>query len=420
MKPKSKKQERIVALSKQLRPLTPAQLRWALNSTINHYAFRLKGGKAVCMTCGHEFTTDEDKCRCPHCQRMLAVKDTKQRVLKSRSYFNVITASAEYQVVRMFMLFVEFRKGYEAKPGYVEVGQYWLAPNGKKTVIGLQRTLGYFIDSFAFGSPLELRKDNKAFERIADEWVYPRIKATDTLKRNGFKGYCHRINPVTLFTQLLTNPKAETLMKADEVELLRYLCHYPNEVARYWETIKVARRAGYKIEDSQTWFDYIRMLERTGKDLHNAKLVAPLDLIAAHDEYVAKIERQRLKEQSEKNRQQAATEQARFEELKSRYFGLEMSDGEINLHSVDTIDEYYEIGNRQHICVASSKYYLKENSLVLTAYIGKVQIATIEISLKDYRVLQCRAFANGVCEYTDRIEKIIRDNAVLIAKRKTA
>ena len=370
MKAKTKKQKEIMALSGQLRPLTTAQMQWAFNNTFTHFAYRLKNGKAVCMSCGHEWTADEGMTTCPHCGRRVEVKTTAQRVCKEKSYFNVITTKGGYQVVRMFILIAEFRKGMKANPAYLEIGQYWIDPKGGKTVVGLCRTFGgYYFDCFAYGSPFEIRRDNEAFQRISDEWVYPRIKATETLKRNGFAGYCHCINPVTLFQQLLTNPKAETLMKAGEIELLRHLCHHPQEVDKYWDSIKAARRAGFKFINVQTWFDYIRMLDRMGKDLHNPNLVAPTDLQAAHNEYVAKVERQRIKE---------------------------------------------------HICVGSSSYYLKKDSLVFTAKIGRKTIATIEISLKDYSVIQCRAFANGVCKYTDRISEIIKANTKLIRQRKRA
>ena len=415
MKPKTKKQKEIMALSGQLRPLTATQMQWAFNSTINHYAYRLKNGKAICMSCGHEWTADEGMTTCPHCGRKVKVETTMQRVYQTKAYFNVITAKGNYQVVRMFLLIAEFRKGMVANPAYLEIGQYWVDAKGGKTLVGIKRTMGYYMDSFAFGSPLEIRKDSEVFQRISDEYVYPRIKATNTIRRNGFDGHTH---PVTLFQQLLSNPKAETLMKAREVELLRYLCNHPSDADKYWNTIKIARRAGYKVEDSKMWFDYIKMLERMGKDLRNAKLVAPSDLKAAHDEYMVKIERQRIKEQMEKNRKRAEADEAEFVKLKGKYLGLVMTDGEIIIHTLNSVAEYYEEGTRQHICVGSSSYYLKKNSLVFTAKIGNKTIATVEISLKDYSILQCRAFANGVCEYTDRIAEIIKSNTKLIRKRK--
>ena len=421
MKPRNKKQQHIVELSGRLRPLTTPQMQWALNSTINHYGYRLKSGMCTCMKCGHEWLeTRNGMCLCPECGTQIEIKDTKERVIRDKSYFNVITTMEDYQVIRMFLMIVEMRKGLKAKPAYLEIGSYWIDPKGGKTVVGLQRTLGYYIDSFAFGSPLEIRCDNDAFNHIADQWVYPRIKVTDTIKRNGFKGSCHHIHPVTLFQQLLSNPKAETLMKSNDIKLLRYLCHNSEEVDKYWNTIKIAKRNGYKVTDAKTWFDYIKMLERMGRDINSPSLVAPKDLKHAHDEYVEKVNRQRRKEQREKERQQAIEDKAKFEELKSRYFGMAMTDGEIEIHSIDSVDDYYEIGERNHICCGSAKYFLKESTLTLTAYIGNKQIATIEISLDDFHIIQCRAFANQVCEYAEQIADIINANKKMIAERKRA
>ena len=271
MKPRNKKQEQILAMSGQLRPLTTAQMQWALTHTIDNYALRFKKGKAVCLICGHEWEAEEGMCRCPHCGAKVEVKATTQRVVRDKSYFIIVTAVKGFQVIRMFLMIVEFRKGMKANPGFIEIGSYWIDKHGHTTVVGLQRTLGHYIDSFAFGSPLEIRHDNDAFWHIANQWVYPRTKVTDTIKRNGYTTFTYGAHPVMMFQQLLTNPKAETLMKAGEEGLFRYLCHHPKEVDKYWDTIKVARRAGYKIDDPQMWFDYIKMLDRMGRDLHSPR-----------------------------------------------------------------------------------------------------------------------------------------------------
>lgn len=421
MKPRNKKQQHIVELSGRLRPLTTPQMQWALNSTINHYGYRLKSGMCTCMKCGHEWLeTRNGMCLCPECGTQIEIKDTKERVIRDKSYFNVITTMEDYQVIRMFLMIVEMRKGMKAKPAYLEIGSYWIDPKGGKTVVAIPRTLGCYVDTFAFSAPLEIRNDGDAYMYVADQWVYPRIKVTDTIKRNGFNGSCHHIHPVTLFQQLLSNPKAETLMKSNDIELLRYLCHNSEEVDKYWNTIKIAKRNGYKVTDAKTWFDYIKMLERMGRDINSPSLVAPKDLKHAHDEYVEKVNRQRRKEQREKERQQAIEDKAKFEELKSRYFGMTMTDGEIEIHSIDSVDDYYEIGERNHICCGSAKYFLKESTLTLTAYIGNKQIATIEISLDDFHIIQCRAFANGICEYAEQIADIINANKKMIAERKRA
>ena len=421
MKPRNRKQQEIMKLSGQLRPLTSNQKQWALGNTINHYGFRLKSGMCTCMKCGHEWLEERNGTHlCPECGSIIEIKDTKERVIRDKSYFNIITAKGGYQVVRMFLMMVEMRKGMKANPAFLEIGQYWIDGKGNATVVGIQRTLGHYIDSFAFSSPLEIRNDNDAFRHIAGEWVYPKIKVTDTIKRNGFKTSTYYIHPVTLFKQLLTNPKAETLMKANDIEMLRYLCHHPAEVDKYWNSIKIAKRAGYKFTDLGMWFDYIKMLERMGKDINSPSLIAPKDLKTTHDIYVEKVNRQRAKERMLADRKRAEEDKATFEELKGRYIGLAMTDGTINLHTLDSVAEYYEQGESQHICVGSARYFLKADTLVFTATMDGKTIATVEISLSDYSILQCRAFANDICKYTEQIANIINANKKMIAERKRA
>ena len=209
-------------------------------------------------------------------------------------------------------------------------------------------------------------------------------------------------------------------MKANDIELLRYLCArpaYKSDIDKYWNTIKIAKRNGYEFKDVRMWFDYIKMLERMGKDLNSPSMIAPQDLKTAHDEYVEKVNRQRVKEQKEANRKKAEADQVKFEELKGRYIGLSMTDGTIRLHTLDSVAEYYDEGTKQHICVGASGYYLKEDTLVFTATMGGRTIATVEISLKDFSIIQCRAFANGVCEYAEQIAGIINANKKMIAER---
>ena len=132
-------------------------------------------------------------CLCPECGTQIEIKDTKERVIREKSYFNIITTIEDYQVVRMFLMMVEMRKGMKVKPAYLEIGQYFIDPNGNKTIVAIPRTLGCDVDTFAFSAPLEIRNDGDAYMYVSDQWVYPRIKVTDTIKRNGFKNSVHHI-----------------------------------------------------------------------------------------------------------------------------------------------------------------------------------------------------------------------------------
>lgn len=424
MRPRNLREKHIVELNGRLRPLTTPQMNWALNSTINHYGYRLKSGMCTCMKCGHEWLENRDgTCLCPECGTRIEIKDTKERVIRDKSYFNVITTMEGYQVVRMFLMMVEMRKGMKAKPAFLEIGSYWIDSNGKTTVVGLQRTLGHYIDCFAFGSPLEIRRDNEAFQRISDEWVYPRIKVTDTIKRNGFKGSCHYIHPVTMFQELLTNSKAETLMKANEIELLRYLCARPTNKAyidTYWNTIKIANRNGYKVKDSQMWMDYIKMLERCGKDILSPKYICPTNLKEEHDRYMRKVHILEDRKKRAEDIRKAQEREASFKEQKEKFFGIRINDGEIEVKVLESVEECRQEAESQHICLFSAAYDQRENSLILSARIKGRIIETIEVDLKTLKVVQSRGICNQNTEYHDRIVNLINANTHLIKERITA
>ena len=424
MRPRNLKEKHIVELNGRLRPLTPPQKEWALNSTIKHYGYRLKSGMCTCMKCGHEWLETRNGAHlCPECGNIIEIKDTKERVIRGKSYFNVITTMEDYQVIRMFLMIVEMRKGMKAKPAYLEIGSYWIDPKGKTTVVGLQRTLGPYIDSFAFGSPLEIRRDNEAFQRISDEWVYPRIKVTNTIKRNGFKGSSHHIHPVTLFQELLTNPKAETLMKANEIELLRYLCARPTckaDIETYWNTVKIANRNGYKVKDSQMWMDYIKMLERCGKDIQSPKHICPINLQVAHDHYMRKVHIIEDKKKIAEDIRKVQEREASFKEQKEKFFGIRINDGEIEDKVLESVEEYRRVAESQHICLFSAEYDRRENSLIFSARIKEKIIETIEVDLKTLRVVQSRGVCNKNTEYHDRIIRLINANTHLIKERITA
>ena len=424
MKPRNKKQQHIVELSGRLRPLTAPQMKWALNSTINHYGYRLKNGMCTCMKCGHEWLeTRNGMCLCPECGTQIEIKDTKDRVIRDKSYFNVITTIEDYQVVRMFLMMVEMRKGMKVKPAYLEIGSYWIDCKGNTTVVGLQRTLGYYIDSFAFGSPLEIRRDNDAFRHISNEWVYPRIKVTDTIKRNGFKGSCHHIHPVTLFQELLTNPKAETLMKANEIELLRYLCYRPInkvDIEDYWNSIKIANRNGYKVNNSQMWIDTHQDVGALWQRHTIPKYVCPANLQEEHDRYVRKLQTIQEKEKKAEDIRKAQEREASFKEQKEKFFGIRINDGEIEVKVLESVEEYRQEAESQHICLFSAAYDQREDSLIFSARIDGRIIETIEVDLRTLKVVQSRGVCNQNTEYHDRIIRLINANTHLIKERITA
>lgn len=69
----------------------------------------------------------------------------------------------------------------------------------------------------------------------------------------------------------------------------------------------------------------------------------------------------------------------------------------------------------KHHCV--SGYALKEDSLIFSAQIRGKRIETVEVSLKQLKVVQCRGLQNKNTEYHDRIISLVNKNMHLIKER---
>ena len=419
MKPRNKFERAVLAQSKHLRPITKAQRQWAFRECIDHYAYRLPQGKTTCMDCGHswQMTEPTERCTCPQCGVDLEVITTRARKLQQRQYFTVLTTSGGYQVLRMYLLIAGMEKGYQASFSVMEIGQYWWDERGRQSIVAVQRTMGHYIDSFAYYSPMAIRRDNEAYRFVARCPLCPKVKLSDTLKRNGFEGKYYGIAPSSLIPALLTDSRAETLLKAGHTEHLRYFLSRPKNWDAYWPAYKIILRRGYDITDIALWCDYVDMLRRLGKDTHNAHYVCPEDLQQAHDEVHRKLRARQEREQEEHKRQKAQEDEARFQKLKAPFFGITFTDGTIQVRVLESVQEYIEEGQALHHCVFTNEYHLKEKSLILSARIEGKRVETIEVSLETMQVIQCRGLQNKSTEYHDRIIDLVHRNIKQIQSR---
>ena len=422
MKPRNRFEKAVLAESKHLRPITKTQSKWAFRECIDHFAYRLPKGRTTCMDCGHSWLMEKpaQTCTCPHCGARLQVEETYGRKLKQKQYFTILTTCGAYQVLRMFLIVVGMEKGYKAKYETIEIGQYWWNGQGRKVVIAVQRILGHYVDTFSFYSPMAVRNDNEAYRYVACAPIYPKFKVTDTLRRNGFKDDFHQIAPIALIPALLTDSRAETLIKAGRIDHLRYFLNNTRAFEAYWQSYKIAVRNGYEIKDISLWCDYVDMLRRLGKDVHSPKYLCAKDLKAEHDRIEDKIRRQREKEEIERKWQKAIEDEKRFRELKSKFFGIHFTDGTIQVHVLESVQEHLEEGVAMHHCVFSNRYYLREDSLILSATIEGRRIETIEVSLQTLKVVQSRGVCNKNTEYHEQIVNLVNANSRLIRQRMKA
>lgn len=423
MKPRTKFQQEIVVLSKGLPQITAPQQLWAYHNCFEHIARKTKKGIISCLECGKEWTDKSlttEKTTCPHCGTELTVKETRAYKFKQIEYMCIVTKYKGYQVLRFFYLTSHTRKGEQTFYSIMEVVQRWIAPNGKFATMARLRPMLCFGDYWQWSSTLEIRPEKELYD-IMPTQVYPRMNVLPEIKRNGFTGNFCNLTPFEMLHTLLTNNKAETLLKTGQYALLQHFVRSSiRNINTYWNSINICTRNGYIISDGSMWCDYIDQLRFFGKDLNSPKYVCPDNLHQLHDLYIEKRraynERQRLEEQ----RQKARENEEKFKELKSKFFDLSFTDGAIEVRVLESVDEFFEEAKAMHHCVFDGAYYLKANSLILSATIEGKRIETVEISLKTLKVVQSRGVCNKNTEYHDRIIKLVNKNINQIRQRIAA
>ena len=422
MKPKTKLEYKVVAANGQLQPIGQGPVDWAFKHCVEHMAFRTPSGMTTCMDCGHQWQNDTNNkhCRCPHCYTTLEIKDTLRRNYKEKIYFSVIDIQDDLQLQRVFRFDVTFHKKKKPTQSLMEVARVWIDENGNTEVTGLRRTMGCYMDSFAWNSELELRQYKEAYLYIADCYTYPKCRVIPKLIRNGLKKSFFDIAPQRLMSALLTDSRIETLLKVNDITALRHFVMNMDDLNFCWASYKIVLRNGYHITDIQMWVDYIRMLARNGNDIHNAHYVCPTNLKKEHDKVRARLNGIKEREERERQRIVAMADEAAFEEMKRKFFGLSFTDGIIVISVLDSVDAYYQEGNALHHCVGQCKYYKRPNSLVLSARIDGERIETVELSLETFKVLQSRGICNGNSPYHDAIINLVQKNVGLVMERMTA
>ena len=428
MKPKTPIQKEVIRLSATLPGLTNAQRTYAFRHCFKHYGRRTAKGIITCTECGHAWKSGHSLadtlcgCTCPNCGTVLEVTDTRKRVFTDNEYFSIITTCKGYQVIRFFFVRSRQKVGQKAEYSIFEVAQRWIAPDGKSETVARLRGMSIlYYDLWMEDSPMEIRKNNR--HRVYDIdpiCTYPRQRIIPEIKRNGFDGNLHGIQPYDFFKAILTDSKAETLLKSGQYPMFRYHVLYRINISDYWQSVKVCIRNGYFIHDVFMWRDTIDLLRHFGKDIHSSKYVCPANLRAEHNKLEQKFNLQDERRHLKKRMREAARHEKEYRQMKGLFFGITFTDGVLNIKVLESVAEFEEEGRAMHHCIWTNSYYLKENSLILSATIGGQRIETVEVDLRTLKVVQSRGVCNTNTEYHDRIIKLVEDNTEQIRQRMKA
>jgi hypothetical protein len=424
MKPKTKLEIRVTELSAKLRPITEKQELWGEDHCIKKWAHRSKN-TMYCLECGHSWKADGTDLfdtvlgiDCPECGRHLEKIQNYSTNCSHAEYFQVWQTVSDFQVIRTIFVRKIYRLSSPTCTLTSEVMQHWIDQSGK--VVWLSKTvqgLSQYYDQWVLSSELSVKHlapytSSETRYWLSSNFVYPFRSILPIIKRNGFNGHLYSFNPVYLFPLLLAEPHVETLFKARQFSLIRHI----KNTNENWASVKICLRNGYIVKDASVWFDHLDLLAYFGKDLHNAKYVCPDNLTAEHSRLIEKkreiIDREELKEK----RQRAHEQNEKFLAMKSQFIGLKFIGDQITVKTLDSVQEYMEEGDRLHHCVFTNEYFLKPESLCLSARIDEQPIETIEVNLKKMKIEQARGKHNQPSEYHDQIMQLMSANLPRIAK----
>lgn len=171
------------------------------------------------------------------------------------------------------------------------------------------------------------------------------------------------------------------------------------------------KNVGFSSYDMNNWWDYIRGIRMLGKDWRNPHYICPDNIKDAHDRIIVKL-RKKFPAPVDKE------DKKKFNRLKRRYVGMVFEEGDLTIMTLDSPQAYIEESRAMHNCIETFKYYLKPGSLILCARLNGKRIADIELSLRDYRIIQCCGPCNGIVPERNEIKALIDKNISEIESRQ--
>lgn len=430
MKPRTKLEKRVVALSETLKPVTEAQKRWAKKNCFDHNAY-MEDGWLWCTECGKYWmdidAKDGDKTVCPYCQAKLKVKKSRKKKENAETYMTIVDRVEEFQVLRHVHV-QRVRGTYnggETWYSMMEVCQQWLSAGNKELVIA--KPINMSGTSWNWSEKMSLKGDGYGLygpKYDINGYVYPRVKLLPKLVRNGLGKDFHDITPATLVRRLLNNdPWPEILLKNRQFSLLKHWFGRCGYIRQTW-AIKICNRNHYIVKDASLWTDYLDLLDYFHLDTHNAHYVCPKNLKDEHDRLLKR------KEKLEAERRRRMLEEKKLEDMEKMkrnihkfmehirpFLDLEIRDSDLVIRPLENISQFYAEGKAMHHCVYRLEYYNRPECLILSARVGGERMETLEVSLDTFEIIQSRAVCNGTSKHHERIIRLMNENMWQIRKR---
>ena len=436
MKPRTRLEKRVVALSEKLKPVSDAQKRWAKKHCFDHNAY-MSAGWLWCTECGKMWMErpymeaeekGEGKTVCPYCQDKLEVKKSRKKRENIGTYMTIVECVEEFQVLRHVNV-QRWRSTYnggETSYNMMEVCQQWMSAENKELVIA--KPMNMSGTSWNLSEKMSLKADRDTWYGLTrydiNGYVYPRVKLLPQLVRNGLGKDFHDITPATLVRRLLNNdPWPEILLKNRQFSLLKHWFGRGGYIRQTW-AIKICNRNHYIVKDASMWTDYLDLLDYFHLDTHNAHYVCPKNLKAEHDRLLKrknKLEAERRRRMMEEKKLEDIEKMKKnihkFMEHIRPFLDLEIRDSDLVIRPLENVAQFYAEGKAMHHCVFTNEYYARPECLILSARVGGERMETLEVSLNTFEIIQSRAVCNGTTKHHDMIIRLMKENMWQIRKR---
>lgn len=415
MKPRNKREARFEEYCLKLNPINDKIKNWAFKH-IRHVGFTTKKYGTTCMECGNVFRTDKTSCKCPQCNTKLDIIMTRKKSEHERIVFALIDTYNEYQLViyctmRQFLIL-----GKKTEYSFDVVCINALSDDNKIMTFGRETVFSYSYVEYPWTDKTPSIKNYSEHKHsIYTRCIYPVMKYRDIYKQRGFEGMFFEYGPTYLLRIILTDKRAETILKRKTPKFLDAIIpsfHFISD-ENIWKYIKICFRNNYVPYDIDMWLDYLSMILKYKSDISNAYYLCPADLKAEHDKWDAKIKSDRKKEQDKAlfEKQLAIKQGYKTFALKNKAFkGFEINDRNIRIIYLDNIKKYERVGESLDICIHSSKYWDRKNSIILIAHVDDKPQECIEVLLNPIQIKQINGYDNTPSEYQDQVKTILRNN----------
>lgn len=423
MKPRTKVQKEVMALSAKLSKIGRRELKSAREC---FYNIKFTTGKrAWCSECGHRFV-DNGNHVCPHCHTQFdKTEETRKRTdYVNRAYFVILDTKCDWQVMRYVRVNKRSKANSKADYQMWEVMQLWFS-KGHYEVVARHRTMGYYIDTFAYNSDMEIRSVGNYYSPLTIEdipYVYVDkrsvLKQLQRIEIDTETDKCMVFDRKDIYRILMSHPMAETLFCQGRTELLQTMAMRRELTSNHFTAVKIALRNHYDIDtNTNSWLDMVNALIYLKKDLHNAFYVCPKNFSEAHDKWMKLAYRKRIEkwEMSELTKKQRKLEQEKraiqkYDESHLKFMGFKLSDGTVVIKVLPNVEAFKQEAEYMHHCVYTNGYWKKPHSLIMSATVDGINEETIEVDLKSMKLVQSRGKYNRSTLYHDRIVKLVEDN----------